>query len=185
MGIFNRTKENDSQKILSIEDMKSQLKANRETIQSELDRISTLRQKSNNAISGWKSRVQRAKRYIDVAEDPEAIEALEILKAQAENFLEEAEQSKMDDTEYVSSLETNRAKIDSALKNLDDMEKKEALNKHLQNVAQGLNSKSLEHKVTSPAIQNDKINDIRRLIHTTEALVEIRSNSNRLKLTSK
>lgn len=185
MGIFNRTKETGDQAILSIEDMKSQLQANRRTIETELDRIVSLHRESTNAIEGWEARVEKAASYIKVTKNPDALMALEILKAQAENFLEEARQNHMDDREYVDSLNENLGKIGSALKNLEDMEKKEALNRHLQTVAQGLNTKSLERKVATPAIQNDKINDIRRLIHTTEALVEIRTTSNKLQIESK
>lgn len=184
MGIFNRTKDTDSQKILTIEDMKSQLHTNRDTIQSELDRIAVLRRQTADSIEGWENRVTKAKSYLKATDNPEALEALEILKAQAENFLEDAKQGMIDDTEYVSSLEQNRTKIDAALKNLEDMEKKEALNKHLQSVAEGLNSKALDRRISAPAIQDDKINDIRRLIHTTEALVEIRANSSKLQITS-
>lgn len=184
MGLFKRTKEIGTQKIMSIEDMKTQLKTNRETIQTELARVKSVRQKNEKDVQEWENRVQKASRYIKATTNPDALEALEILKAQAESFLEEAKMSKQDDSDYVLSLEENKAKITAALDNLESMEKKEALNKHLQNVAEGLNSKSLERKLDGPVIQDDKLNEIRRLIHTTEALVEIRSSSTKLKISS-
>ncbi|MBC9706876.1 MAG: hypothetical protein H9W81_18460 [Enterococcus sp.] len=176
MGIFNRTKGTENNKVLTIEDMRSQLISNSKTIETELDRVTGIHSKTEETVTGWEVRVAKVNRYIDATTDSEALEALNILKAQAENFLEEAKLARTDDKDYVLSLKQNKEKIAAALNSLEAMEKKEALHQHLRSVAEGLNNKALTSNEKSiAAIQDDKLNDIRRLIHTTEALIEIRS----------
>lgn len=145
-----------------------------ETIKSLEERLSTSRTTQREARKNereWKERVAYARELLEGTKDPDAIEAITILKSQAEEYHAIYTKSSTEDNDYIASIEDQLSKLRKSLETLDLMEKKKELTEHLRSIASKGSIAAIPQGESSGTVESREIDS---LIHTAQALVELR-----------
>lgn len=146
------------------------------TIASVKTQLEASRQTKDTATTNaneWKSRVEYATEMIESTDEPDAIEALEILKAQAESYYETYSTAAVADDDYIGSLSLQLEKLQKTLASLDLIDKKKELTEHLRSIASGMNNPSA--KAISQKPDHSEAREIESLILTANALIEVKT----------
>lgn len=154
--------------------MKERLQKTITSVESQLHSSRATRTSAQKNEKEWNQRVLYAQDMIAGTDDPDALEALGILKAQAEEYHALYSGTSNEDNEYIASLESQLAKLKATLSSLDLIEKKRELNEHLRSISSGTaipgSTKALAQ--TSGTAESREIDS---LIHTAKALIELKS----------
>lgn len=164
-----KTKTVTSPKV-SIKDELSQTIDSLDTQRSEAES-----QKSHFAVllSKWKERVETAQDMIAGTEDPDALDALRILEAQAADYVDIYSGTVSELSAYIQSVNTQLDELEKAFKSLEVMERKREINEHLRNISSERVLKSLGESAGYEGTEESR--EVVKLIHTAQALVELRS----------
>lgn len=154
--------------------MKERLQATISSLDEQLKASVTSRSTALVNLQSWNDRVAYAQEMIAGTDDPDALEALGILEAQAKGYVSLYETSSTEDDGYIASLETQLAKLKETLSSLDLIEKKKELNEHLRSISSGMTAKSSAKDLTQ-ASGTAESREIDNLIHTAKALIELKS----------
>lgn len=124
-------------------------------------------------LSKWKERVTTAQDMIAGTEDPDALEALQILKAQAEDYVGIYTGTVSELSSYIKSVNTQLDELEKAFKSLEVMERKREINEHLRSISSERVLNSLGESAGYEGTVESR--EVVQLIHTAQALVELRS----------
>lgn len=162
-GLFRKKKSVDSvlQSLDVINSLEIELKESlveREAAEVEASTLST----------SWTQRAARAKNMIPLAETDEGRQAMEVLEAKASRFADFYGQLYQRNKEKTTEIRESLGKIYTAKKQLQAVEKTQALDATLSKMASEANividdSPTLDHR------------EISRVIHSAQALVEIKT----------
>ena len=110
---------------------------------------------------------------IEGTEDPDALEALQILKAQANDYVDIYTGTVSELSSYIKSVNTQLDELEKAFKSLELMERKREINEHLRSIS----SERVLNSLGSDAGYEGTVEsrEVVHLIHTAQALVELRS----------
>lgn len=169
----NRT---DISSPLTLEEMDDKLQSSLESVATELSRVEAEKDKRQTETTKWQARIERVNRLIELnPEKDDALEALFILRSQAENYLENISATVNADDEHMESLREQKLKLTDTVRTLDRMKKKEALNGHLSKVSASLGTASQELRKTDEPDILETSREVNRIIHNANALIELRS----------
>lgn len=146
----------------------------RETINSMDEKISeseAVKKSNQNDRSQWEDRILYAQDLINGTNDPDALEALHLLKAQAEEYFGLYNDALTEDDDYLDSLREKRDTLKASYETLEMVDRKKELTEHLRGISSERVLKSVEARQRDEA-QNRNIN---QLIHTAQALIELKS----------
>lgn len=121
----------------------------------------------------WGERANYAKDLIAGTEDPDALEALQILKAQAEDYVGIYTGTVSELTSYIDSVNAQLKELEKAFKSLELMERKREINEHLRSISSERVLNSLGESAGYEGTVESR--EVVQLIHTAQALVELRS----------
>lgn len=166
----NKTKEVVSSEV----PMKERLKTTINSLEEQLKTTTSARDAAKSNLNSWNERVAYAQDMISGTDDPDALEALGILEAQAKEYVGVYESASTEDNGYISSLETQLGKLKETLSSLDLIEKKKELNAHLRSISSGVTAASASKALTQSSGTAES-REIDNLIHTAKALIELKS----------
>lgn len=154
--------------------MKERLQKTITSVESQLHTSRETRKTAQTNEKSWKDRVAYAEDMIAGTDDPDALEALGILKSQAEEYHALYSGTSGEDNEYITSLEIQLSKLKATLASLDLIEKKRELNEHLRSISSG---KTVPDANKAVAVNSGtaESREIDSLIHTAKALIELKS----------
>lgn len=124
-------------------------------------------------LSKWKERVSLAKDMIEGTEDPDALEALRILEAQAMDYVDIYTGTVAELNSYLKKVNDQLDDLEKAFKSLEVMERKREINEHLRSIASERVLNSLGESAGYEGTVESR--EVVKLIHTAKALVELRS----------
>lgn len=154
--------------------MKERLQTTIKSLESQLKTSVSARDKARSNLHSWEERVAYAQDMISGTDDPDALEALGILEAQAKEYVAIYETASTEDNGYIVSLETQLGKLKETLASLDLIEKKKELNEHLRSISSGMTAQN-SAKALTQASGTAESREIDSLIHTAKALIELKS----------
>lgn len=162
-GLFRKKKSVDSviQSLEVINSLETELK-------KSLGGHESAEATSSSLATSWNERASRAKEMIPLAETEEGRQAMEVLEAKASRFADFYRQIHDRDKAKTDEVKASLQKIRVAQKQLQAVEKTQALDATLSRMAAEENividdSPSLDHR------------EISRVIHSAQALVEIKT----------
>lgn len=124
-------------------------------------------------LSNWKERASLAKDMIEGTEDPDALEALRILEAQAMDYVDIYTGTVAELTAYIKQVNEQLDELEKAFKSLEVVERKREINEHLRSIASERVLNSLGESAGYEGTVESR--EVVKLIHTAKALVELRS----------
>lgn len=177
LGLAKRSKNQTSiAQPLTLEEMDLKLQESLKSVSDELSRMETEKDKRQTESAKWEARIVRVDQLIKLnPEKEDALEALLILRSQAENFLENIASTIHLDDAHMESLREQKAKLSETVKTLDRMKKKEALNGHLSKVSASLGTASQGLRKSDELDILETSREVNRIIHNANALIELRT----------
>lgn len=179
MTIFKRNSKTDlasAAQPLTMEQMETQVKDSLKSVGDELSRMEEGKQTRMDAANNWSVRIERVTKLIKLnPEKDEALEALNIMKAQAEDFHRNIVDTINVDDEHMAQLRDQKTQLTETLRTLERMKKKEALHGHLSKVSASLGDSSQEMVPSNSVEMEETARQVNRLIHNASALIELRS----------
>lgn len=161
---------------LSMEQMEEKVQESLTSVGNELSRMEEEKEKRVTDSKNWAERIQRVDNLISLnPEKDEALEALKILKSQAENFYQDIVGTINVDDDHMASLREQKTQLTETIKTIERMKKKEALNGHLSKVSASLGNASQEMRRTDSIEIEETSREVSRVIHNANALIELRS----------
>lgn len=161
---------------LTMEQMEQKIQESLASVGSELSRMETEKEKRTEESRKWSERIERVDKLISLnPEKDEALDALNILRSQAEKFHQGVVETIHVDDDHMASLREQKTQLTETFQTIERMKKKEALNGHLSKVSASLGNASQEMRRTDTLEIEETAREVSRVIHNANALIELRS----------
>jgi predicted nucleic acid-binding Zn-ribbon protein len=154
--------------------MKERLEKTISSIETQLKASQEAQDQAKSNEKAWQERVLYAQDMIAGTDEPDALEALGILEAQAKEYLAVYSAAAVEDNDYIVSLEDQLRKLKSTLSSLDLIEKKRELTEHLRSISSS-HAVARATKEIASTMGTTESREIDSIIHTAQALIELKS----------
>lgn len=174
MGIFRNKPKKTEPEIVSVADMKAELQQGLSYISDSLYKEENRKYEAEQAAEGWSKRIKKVDKLISKAPEEEAVQALQTLREQAEVLRQKELLTIERSTETIRSLEERRDEIEDSLNKIELAERRKALNAQIGVASQTITEMQKEVKeLESENAEAKKIRELRKMVHTSNALLEI------------
>ena len=127
----------------------------------------------HSLIRAWEERLKLVEKKIQAAKksNPDAVHSLEVMKDQAHRYALSYQETMKQEREYAQKVEESIPKLTSVLRQLEAIDKVSLLDAKLQKMTAGTTIAEGRLEVTNTR-------DLQALLHTAQALVELKKESN-------